>query len=195
MAHAHGAVGDAMTRLMLIALVLAGATAIQAKVIADFDDDVELRAHETVRYRIDIDYGTGGTADVDIFVRGFWTPPRVRVLDSRRKEVKDVRDTNGDWELDFDFEAHDEHAFYFVELDSAWPGDASRFDIYLRVNATIASGATAEIRFVKFFRDYESGDDSDHYDCAVSSRAGLWAIVPLGALALLAVRRRRRVAA
>ena len=68
-----------MTRLLLLAVILAGAAAAQAEVVAEFNDEVELRDHETVRYRIDLDYGTGTTADVDIFVRGFWTPPRVRV--------------------------------------------------------------------------------------------------------------------
>lgn len=183
-----------MTRLLLLATVLAAATAANAAVIADYNDEVELRDHETIRYRIDIDYGAGATVDVDIFVRGFWTPPRVRVLDSRKREIKDVRDTDGDWDLDFDFEAHDEHEFYFVEVDSAWPGDASRFDVYLTVNAPLTSGASAEIRFEKFFVDYESGDPSDHYDCAVSQRAGLWALLPLGALAVLSRVRRRRVA-
>lgn len=184
-----------MTRLLLFAVILAGAAAAQAEVVAEFNDEVELRDHETVRYRIDIDYGTGTSADVDIFVRGFWTPPRVRVLDSNRKEVKDERDTNGDWDLDFDFTARDNHSVYYVEVDSAWPGDASRFDVILTVNADALAGADADIRIDKFYYDYESGDDSDHYDCAVNGKAGLWAILPLGALALLAARRRRRVAA
>lgn len=177
-----------MTRLLLIAIVLAGAAGVHAEVIAELNDEVELRAYETVRYRIDIDYGTGRNADVDIYVRGLWTPPRVRVLDSRKHEEKDVRDTNGDWDLDFDFEAHDGHDHYYVEVDSAWPGDRSKFEVFITVNADIANGASADVSFSTYKTDH---DNSDHYDCAVNSRAGLWAILPLGALALLAARRRR----
>ncbi|MBE7493041.1 MAG: hypothetical protein HS108_14975 [Planctomycetes bacterium] len=183
-----------MTRLLLMAVLLAGAAGLPAVVIADFQDDVELRSHETVRYRIDIEFGTATSVDIDIVVRGFWTPPRVRVLDARKKELKDVRDRDGDWKLDFDFLARDEHTTYFIEVDSAWPGDASRFDVRLKINAETLAGASAEARFDKFFFDYESGDDSDHYDCAVRARSGFWALLPLGALALLALGRRRLVA-
>jgi len=173
---------------MLLFLVLAGAAAVHAEVIADFEDEVELRPYETVRYRIDIDYGTGRNADVDVFVRGLWTPPRVRVLDSRKKEVEDVADTSGDWNLDFDFLAHDGHDHYYVEIDSKWGGDSSKFEVFLTVNADALNNASAEVSVSKYKYDY---DNSDHHDCAVSTRAGMWGLLPLGALALLAVRRRK----
>lgn len=183
-----------MTRLVLCAVLALGAASASAEVIAQFDDDVLLRDHETVRYRIDVDYGAGAIADLDIVVRGFSTPPRVRVLDSNKKELKDVRDTDGDWKLDFDITLHDTHDHYFVEVDSARPGDDSHMDVLLTVSADASNAATADIFIDKFFLDFESGDASDHNDCAAGVGMTPWALLPLAGLGVLAVRRRRQAA-
>lgn len=178
-----------MTRLILLTVLILGAAGLSAEVVAEYNDDVELRDHETIRYRVDIDYGLGTSVDVDIYVRGLWAPPRVRVLDSRKKEVKDERDTSGDWILDFDFRAIDEHDHYYIEVDSAWPGHEIKLDVFLKVNAAAADDASATFSFNKFYFD---NDNSDHNGCAASATSPTWALLPLGLFGALALGRRRR---
>lgn len=170
--------------LILGGLLLCAAAPLQAELIGEFDDFVYLHDHETVRYRLDIDYGSGSQVDVDIFVRGIYEPPRVRVLDSDRDEVKDERDTSGDYILDFDFLAKLPHETYYIEVDSAHPWSDSEFDVFIEVYAPATDNASAEIRFDKFYYDYETGDDSDHYDCSTHAGSGGW---PLAALAVTVV--------
>lgn len=180
-----------MLRLGLLLLVgIVTSAPLSAVVLVEYQDDVYLRDHETVRYRVNIDYGIATDADVDILVRGFISPPRVRVLDSDRDEVKDVRDTDGDWTLDFDFRAKDHHAWYYIEVDSAVPSSDGDFEVTIVVNGD-ASG-DANVQFVKYYFDYESGDDSDHYDCAVREGAGTLPLALLGGTALVALFLRRR---
>lgn len=183
-----------MFRILCLLLAFTCAAGAQAAVISQFDHEVRLRAYETVRYRLNIDFGTASVASVDVVVRGFNVPPRVRVLDSRKKEMRDVRDRDGDWKLDFDFNASTEHTTYFIEVDSANPGDRADLDVLITVHADQFADASADVKIDRYFIDRESGDDSDHYDCAARPGAGLWALLPLGPLVLLAARRRRAAA-
>lgn len=161
--------------------------------LAEYHDEVYLRDHETVRYRIDIDYGIGTEADVDIYVRGFISPPRVRVLESDKDEVKDVRDTDGDWTLDFDFTAKDFSSKYYVEVDSANPGLDGDFEVIIVVNGD--STGDASVGFDRYFFDFESGDESDHYNCSTSTGSGGWPLAMFAGAAIAAVYLRRRVTA
>lgn len=181
-----------MFRLWLPVLLAVLAAPASAEVIAEFDDFVYLRERETVRYRIDLDYGTGSEIDVDLFVRGLLDPPRVRVIDSDFDEVKNVSDRSGDWILDFDFWARSPSNTYWIEVDNHVPWRDNELDVFITVNAAAADGAAAEVRFEKFFIDRESGDDSDHYDCAARAGVNGWPLVALGALAIAAVYFRRR---
>lgn len=180
------------TGLLLSALLAVAAAPLSAEIIAEFDDAVYLRDHETARYRIDLDYGSGSEIDVDIFVRGLFDPPRVRVINSSGDEVKDRRDTSGDWILDFDFMAKNPSNTYWVEVDNAIPGRDNDFDVFITVNAAAVDGASATVRFEKFFFDYESGDDSDHYDCTANTGVNGWPLAALGVLAGAALYFRRR---
>ena len=128
-------------------------------------DDVYLRDHETVRYRVDIDYGIGTEADVDIYVRGFISPPRVRVLDSDYDEVKDKRDTNGDWTLDFDFTAKDHHSKYYVEVSGSTKATIENGKIY-KSGSTWATVAEAQRT----------------YDCDPVVAGTLWVLQQIGQL-------------
>lgn len=178
--------------LLFVGMLLSAPLA--AVELAEFQDDVYLRDHETVRYRVDIDYGVDTEADVDIYVRGFISPPRVRVLDSDRDEVKDKRDTDGDWTLDFDFTAKDTHDHYYVEVDSANPSHDGDFEVIIVVNGDATGDAS--VHFEKYYFDYESGDDSDHYNCSANAGSGGWPLALLAATAIgVVVLRRRKVAA
>jgi MYXO-CTERM domain-containing protein len=176
----------------LVILALLAATPLSAELVTDYQDDVYLRDHETVRYRIDFDYGTGTSADVDIVVRGFSAPPRVRVLDEERDEVREVEDTDGDWIIEPGFTAKDENGTYYIELDSANPSWDGDFEITISVHAPESAGATADIHFDDYRYDYESGDDSDHYDCSTAAGAGGWPVFALALAAIGAVYLRRR---
>ena len=176
--------------LLLVGMVLS--TPLAAVELVEYQDDVYLRDHETVRYQVDIDYGTDTEADVDILVRGFISPPRVRVLDSDNDEVKDLRDRNGDWTLDFDFTAKDHHNKYFIEVDCANPSHDGDFEVIISVNGDAAGDAS--VNFVRYYFDYESGDDSDHYDCSTTTGSGGLPLALLAATALGVVYWRRRKA-
>ena len=175
--------------LLLLTGMLLSAPLAAVRLI-DYQDDVYLRDHETVRYRIDIEYGIGTEADVDIFVRGFISPPRVRVLDSDKDEVKNKRDTDGDWTLDFDFRAKDHHAYYYIEVDCAHPWDDADFEVTLIVNGD--QTGDANVQFEKYFFDYESGHDSDHYNCTAGAGRGGWPLAMFAAVAAGLVWYRRR---
>lgn len=180
--------------IVAILLAVAAAPSLSAEVVTEYNDFVVLDDHETIRYRVQLDYGAGTDADVDIWVRGYDAPPRVRVLDSDRDEKKDVRDTDGDWTLDFDFRAAEPHTVYYIELDSAEPWQEGGFDVRITVNAPAGNGAEATISFSSDFYDHESGDDSDHYDCAAGpGRRGLPLLLPaLLGLGAYWFRRRRQ---
>jgi hypothetical protein len=181
-----------MRYLVILALLLAAP--LSAELVGDYQDDVYLRDHETARYRIEIDYGTGTSADVDIIVRGFNAPPRVRVLDEDRDEVREVEDTDGDWTIEPGFTAKDDNSHYFIELDSANPGWEGDFEITISVYASSTAGAAADIHFDKYYFDYESGDDSDHYDCSTGAGTGGWPLIALALAAIGAVYLRLRSA-
>ncbi|MBZ0136921.1 MAG: hypothetical protein K8I27_11165 [Planctomycetes bacterium] len=182
-----------MIRLGLIILTgVIFSASLSAVVLTEYQDDVYLRDHETVRYRVNIEYGAATEADVDILVRGFISPPRVRVLEPDKDEVKDVRDTDGDWTLDFDFTAKDFHNHYFIEVDSANPGHDGDFEVTIIVNGD--AGGDASVHFVKYYFDYESNDASDHYDCSTHPGGGGWPVALLAGAALGAVYLRRRKA-
>lgn len=179
--------------LFVCGLMVAAASPLSAELIEEYEDFVFLHDHETVRYRVEIDYGTASEVDVDLYVRGIYEPPRVRVMEGDRDEVKDVRDRNGDYILDFDFTAKvDADHTYYVEVDCASPWDASEFDVFIEVYAPAGSGAAANVRFDKFYTDYETGDDSDHYDCSTGADDGGWPLVMLGAGVIGAVWFRQR---
>lgn len=178
-----------MGRLVLLAVLLAAP--LSAEMITDYQDDVFLRDHETVRYRIDIEYGSGTEAEVDIVVRGFTAPPRVRILDERRHEVKRREDTDGDWTIAPSFTAREGSDTYYIELDSANPGWDGDFEITISVYASASAGADADVRFDKYFFDYESGNASDHYHCSTSAGGG-WTLIALAFAALGCVYLRRR---
>lgn len=180
---------------IMAGLLLAASSPLQAELIGDYEDSVYLRDHETVRYRLDIDYGRGAEVDVDIFVRGLHAPPRVRVLEGDFDEVKRRRDTNHDYILDFDFTAKLPNETYFIEVDSAHPWKSGRFDISFEAYAPAVDRADASFRFSKFFIDRESGNDSDHYDCAARPGGG-WPLAAFGLVAggVLWLRRREQPA-
>ena len=182
-----------LTLLILVGLLVTAAAPLSAELLVQYQDEVSLRDHETARYRINLDYGTSEWADVDITVRGFNAPPRVRILEADYDEIKDVRDTDGDWTVEPDFIAHDYNSTYYVEVDSANPNAWGDFEITITINAPDGAGADATVSFVKYFFDYESGDESDHYDCAVNAGAGSWPLAGLALLAAVAIWRRRRV--
>ena len=185
------------TLLILAGVLIAAAAPLSAEFLVEYQDDITLRDHETARYRIQIDYGTEDWADVDITVRGFNAPPRVRILESDYDEIKDVRDTDGDWDVNPSITAHDPITRYYVEVDSAVPYHDGNFEVTITLYAPTGNAADGEIHFDKYFFDYESGDASDHYDCAAHAGAGSW---PLALLALAGVsalwfgRRRKPVA-
>lgn len=182
-----------LTLLILLGLLITAAAPLSAELLVQYQDEVSLRDHETARYRINLDYGTSEWADVDITVRGFNAPPRVRILEADYDEIKDARDTDGDWTVEPDFIAHDYNSTYYVEVDSANPNAWGDFEITITINAPDGAGADATVSFVKYFFDYESGDESDHYDCAVNAGAGSWPLAGLALLAAVAIWRRRRV--
>lgn len=179
--------------LLMLAGALIGAAPLAAETLTEYQDDVYLRDHETVRYRVDIDYGTGTTAQLGVVVRGFNTAPRVRILDERKREIRDVRDTDGDWTVEPSITANDSNSYYFVEVDAANAWNEGDFEVTIVVDAPAANNADASVSFEKYFFDYESGDESDHYDCAVHAGAGSWPLAGLALLAAAALWRRRRV--
>lgn len=181
-----------MRYFLLIALLLAAP--LSAELITEYQDDVYLRDHETVRYRVDIDYGAGTEADVDILVRGFTAPPRVRVLNENGKEIKEVEDTDGDWTIEPGFTAKDSNSRYFIEVDSANPGWEADLEVTITVHADASAAADADVSFDDFRFDYESGDASDHYNCSTGTRSGGWSLIALVLAALGAVYVRRRTA-
>jgi len=182
-----------LTLLILVGLLITAAAPLSAELLVQYQDEVSLRDHETARYRINLDYGTSEWADVDVTVRGFNAPPRVRILEADYDEIKDVRDTDGDWTVEPDFIAHDYNSTYYIEVDSANPNAWGDFEITITVSAPDGAGADATVSFVKYYFDYESGDESDHYDCAVNAGAGSWPLAGLALLAAVAIWRRRRV--
>jgi MYXO-CTERM domain-containing protein len=182
--------------LLLLGLLFTAAP-LSAEFITDYQDDVYLRDHETVRYKVNIDYGTGTDASIDVLVRGFDGPPRVRILDDNRHEIKDVRDHDGDWTVNPSITAHDPIRHYYVEVDSALPSRDGNFEVTITLYAPTGNAADGEIFFDKYYFDYESGDESDHYDCSVHAGAGSWplALLALTALSALYLGRRRKPAA
>lgn len=169
------------TLLLLAGLLISAASPLSAELLVEYQDDVYLRDHETVRYAIDLDYGTGTDASIEVLVRGFNGPPRVRILDDNHHELKDARDTDGDWTVNPSANAHAPIVRYYVEVDSAIPSRDGDFEVTIFVDAPNGNNADAVVFFDKYYFDHESGDASDHYDCTVHSGAGGW---PLGMLAL-----------
>lgn len=170
--------------LILFAALFAGALA--AERITDFNDTVFLRSYETVRYRIPFDYGSAPSADLRVIVRGFGAPPRVRLLNADFGEARESRDTNGDGIVDFTHRASQPR--YWLEVDSAAPGDSGDFEIRVLIDAADGSGASAQVEFDKYFRDYWRDD----HDGCTTREGGLWWLGALAALgAGLAIRRRR----
>ena len=180
-----------MRALMILGLALLAAP-MMAGTIADYSDYVFLHHHETVRYRVDVEHGTNDTISIDIRIRGWVSPPRIRVLDSDKDERREREDTNGDWEIDTTFHTSTNHDHYYIEVDSMWPWDWSEFDVDFEARAADEIGADVDFRYLKIFNDYESGDDSDHYDCAARSGAPSpwWLVLPAG-VAMAAFLRRR----
>ena len=185
-----------MTRwilLLLAGVLITTAAPLAAETVTQYRDDVYLRDHETVRYRVDIDYGTGTDAQLNVFVRGFNVAPRVRILDDRKRELRDVRDSDGDWTINPSITANDSHPYYFVEVDSANPSYDGDFEVTITVGADATNGADASVEFEKYFFDYESGDASDHHDCAAVAGANAWPLALLAVLGTVVYFRRRRL--
>lgn len=169
--------------LVLAGVMISGAAPLNAETIIEYQDDVYLRDHETVRYAVDLDYGSGTDASIEVLVRGFISPPRVRILDDNHKEIKETRDTDGDWTISPSITAHAPVTRYYVEVDSARPLDEGDFEVTIFVYAEDGNGADADVFFDKYYFDHESGDDSDHYDCTVQSGAGSWPLALIGLFA------------
>jgi LPXTG-motif cell wall-anchored protein len=182
-----------MGRLVLLALLIAAAP-LSAELVTEYQDDVLLRDHETVRYRVDIDYGTATEADVDVVVRGFTAPPRVRILNEDRREVKEVEDTDGDWTIEPGFTAKDSNATYYIEVDSANPGWEADFEVTISVHAPASAAADADVAFERYYFDHESGDASDHYECSTGTGTDGWPLIGVALAALGTVYLRRRSA-
>lgn len=98
-------------------------------------------------------------------MRGFSAPPRVRLLESDYHEVKERRDTSGDWTVDFEATAVNSQPRYYIEVDSAVSGYASDFEIRVQIDALYGAAPRPEVEFVKYFFDYDNGGPSDHHDC------------------------------
>lgn len=172
-----------LTFLLLLAVAATlGAASASAERITDFNETVFLRDYETVRYRVPITYGTALDAHIRIYVRGFSAPPRVRLLESDYHEVKERRDTSGDWTVDFEATAVNSQPRYYIEVDSALSGYASDFEIRVQIDALDGAGATAEVEFVKYFFDYDNGGPSDHHDCTTGENTQPWPLVVLSTL-------------
>lgn len=170
--------------LLLVLVLFAGTLA--AERITDFSDTVYLRRYETVRYRIPFDYGSAPSADLRVIVRGFGAPPRVRLLNADFGEARESRDTSGDGIVDFTHRASQPR--YYLEVDSAAPGDSGDFEIRVLIDAADGSGAAAQVEFDKYFRDYYR--DHDH-DCSTGETGAWWlgALASMGAALALARRR------
>ncbi|MCQ3949515.1 MAG: hypothetical protein DPW14_06820 [Planctomycetes bacterium] len=185
-----------MSRLALLGMLsliaAASAQPLAAERIADFSETVYLRDHETIRYRLPLTWGAADSAQIRTYVRGFNAPPRVRVLDSNYREMRERSDTSGDWIVDVMTTGSSSHPRFYVEVDSEWPGHWGDFEIRIQVDVEDGSGASADVEFVKYFLDYESGGQSDHYDCT-TGEAQSWFLAALGGL-LAAVWLARRMA-
>lgn len=171
------------TLLLLAGLLISAASPLSAELLIEYQDDVYLRDHETVRYAIDLDYGTGTDASIEVLVRGFNAPPRVRILDDNHHELKDARDTDGDWTVNPSANAHAPIVRYYVEVDSAIPSHDGDFEVTIFVDAPNGNNADAVVFFDKYYFDHESGDASDHYDCTAHSGAGSWPLAMIGLVA------------
>lgn len=171
-----------MSRLALLCVLslvaISAAQPLAAERIADFSETVYLRDHETVRYRLPITWGAADTVQIRTYVRGFNAPPRVRVLDSNYREIRERADTSGDWILDVTTSGSSSQPRFYVEVDSDWPGHWGDFEIRIQMDVEDGSGATADVEFVKYFFDYESGGPSDHYDCT-TGEARSWFLAAL----------------
>jgi MYXO-CTERM domain-containing protein len=164
--------------LFLLPILFVCAGALGAERIVDFNDTVYLRDHETVRYRIPIDYGFGSRVDVRIFVRGFDSAPRARLLNPDFGLARGAEDTSGDWIVDFTHATGESR--HYLEVDSVWGGSSGHFEIRVQIDAEDGTGAFADVQFVKYFVDYES---HHNHDCSTGENSGWW----LGALAALAL--------
>lgn len=114
-----------MSRLALLGMLsliaAASAQPLAAERIADFSETVYLRDHETIRYRLPLTWGAADSAQIRTYVRGFNAPPRVRVLDSNYREMRERSDTSGDWIVDVTTTGSSSHPRFYVEVDSEWP--------------------------------------------------------------------------
>lgn len=174
-----------MGRLLVLLMGLLAAP-LAATVVADFEHYTYLRSHETVRYRIDFEYGSGSDAVVEIITRGFDTAPRVTVLDSGRNVVKSRRDNGGDWTLDFSFTAIDEHNVYYIEVESAGHWIEGGFETNLLVRAEPDAEA------VIYVDKYTTGRSRHHHHCSTGSGHGGLPLAGFAAAAAAIVWFRRR---
>jgi MYXO-CTERM domain-containing protein len=175
-----------MARVALFLLAGLIAAPLCAEVLADFSDNVNLRDGETIRYAIDIDYGFGDNARIEVFARGFDGRPRVRILDHRKKVIKSSKDTDGDWTVNPSKWVDAPDTRFYVELDNAVAWHGGYFEIDIMITADEGNFADAQVRFDKYFFD------RSHKDHGCTSGAGgiPFAMLLVGAGAVWLRRRR-----
>lgn len=183
-----------MGRFMLLAFAALLLPALAAQTFLEYDDEIYLRDHETVRYRVDVDFGTGTSVLLKLYVRGLNAAPRVRVLDIDRDEISSRVDNGTDWVVDYNVRLYaSKGESFFVDVDAKYGFESGWFDVTLQLEAPDAQLADGDIFFDKTFVDWRNRDHrDDHHDCAVRSNAGTGTLAGFALLGGLALWRRRK---
>ncbi len=183
-----------MGRLLMILLVALGATAASAEVFLEYNDSRYLRDYEVARYRIDLDYGAGGTIRLNMIARGWDAAPRIRVRDSRNKILTNREDNGADLILDFHYTAHaSRDDTYYIEVTHKYGPRSGYLEITLQLDDTDAISADGGIHFDKYYFDYHRPEDDDDRGCAANT-GGSAALLGLALLAAGAFYFRRSLA-
>ncbi len=181
-----------MGRVLLLAIAALALPALSAQTFLEYDDEVFLHDHETVRYRIDVDHGTGTSVLLKLYVRGYNAAPRVRVLDGDRDEISSREDNGADWLLDYNVRLYASRGeTFFVDVDAKYGFESGWFDVTLQLEAPESQLADGDIFFDKTFTDWRNRDHDDSNDCAVQATGSTLPLAALGLLAALALWRRR----
>jgi MYXO-CTERM domain-containing protein len=183
-----------MGRVLMILLVALGATAASAEVFLEYNDTRYLRDYEVARYRIDLDYGGGGTIRINILARGLDEPPRVRVRDSRKRILTNREDNGRDHILDFHYTAHEtrDDTFY-LDVTHKYGSQSGLMEITFQLDDTDAINPDGVIHFDKYYFDYHRPEDDDDRGCAAHT-GGSGALLGVALLGFGAFWYRRRVA-
>lgn len=180
-----------MGRYLLFLLAVVGAASANAAVFLEYSDGRFLRDYETVRYRIDLEYGEAAEIRINIIARGLDNAPRVRVLDSRRRILTNRRDNGADHVLDFHYTARaSRDDTFFIDVTHKYAPRSGHIDVTLQLDAE--TDADGVISFDRYYFDYHRPEDR-HDGCSASA-AGTSALPLLLAAGVLWARRRRRSA-